>query len=239
MRPGRPKPRASIASARFSPRSSDPASSGESRRACPRAPCTSTPRPRSASTRPTRVALEHRDEPRRERDGERRTPGPRSGTEQAVVVEQQHVGAGREADGREAQRVQRREPQLLARHRELAEHRHDRPREERMRARLLEPRREHEDHSRRERHPDEENPPRCARRAQAHDEQHERDRRRPPTAIPRSSAASASAASNAAAGTALTAPAPPPGCSSAGSPTTRRRRRGAAPRRRCGRRASR
>ena len=52
MRPGRPKPRASIASARLRPRSSEPATSGESSAACPRSPSGATPRPRSASTSP-------------------------------------------------------------------------------------------------------------------------------------------------------------------------------------------
>ena len=48
----RPKPRASIASARLTARSSEPATSGERSLACPRAPETATPRPRTASDNP-------------------------------------------------------------------------------------------------------------------------------------------------------------------------------------------
>ena len=50
--PERPKPRASIASARLKPRSSDPATSGESSAAWPRRPSGAIPRPRNASTSP-------------------------------------------------------------------------------------------------------------------------------------------------------------------------------------------
>ena len=50
--PGRPKPRASIASARHEARSSDPATSGESSFAYARAPDSSMPRPRTVSRRP-------------------------------------------------------------------------------------------------------------------------------------------------------------------------------------------
>ena len=46
----------------------------------------------------TRVALEHRDEARRERDGERRAPRPAGRGEQPVVVEQQRVDREREPD---------------------------------------------------------------------------------------------------------------------------------------------
>ncbi len=52
VRPARPKPRASIASARFSPRSSEPARRGDSSFARARMPSISIPRPRNASTRP-------------------------------------------------------------------------------------------------------------------------------------------------------------------------------------------
>ena len=117
VRPGRPKPRASIASARFSPRSSDPASERrEQPRASP-APSTSTPRPRNASTSPTasrssvgtsRVASATASADRRSADG---------GAEQRVVVEQQRVDGGRETDRREAQRLHCRAGELLPRDR--------------------------------------------------------------------------------------------------------------------------
>ena len=103
----RAKPRASIASARLTPRSSDPASSGESSAACPRSPSGARPRPRSASTRPdasrssvgtSRVASAAASTDRR--------PGRRR--DQAVVVEQQRVHGEREPDGREAERSARR-----------------------------------------------------------------------------------------------------------------------------------
>ncbi len=59
VRPARPKPRASIASARFDARSSEPATSGESSRAWPRTPATATPArapPRRARRRRARAS---------------------------------------------------------------------------------------------------------------------------------------------------------------------------------------
>ena len=124
-----------------SPRSSEPARSGESRRTGP----SSTSRPRSA-TRRSRASRSSSGTSRvASADGERRAPRPAGRREQAVVVEEQRVHGEREPDRDEPQRPGRdRSRSSSRRHVELPEHRDRRPGPERMRADLLDERREQE-----------------------------------------------------------------------------------------------
>ena len=90
--------------------------------AYPRAPCSSTPRPRTDSAKPDRVALEARHEARGERDGERRPPGEARRRDEPVVVDEERVGAERKPDDCQPQPVDDRDPDLVGREVDRADH---------------------------------------------------------------------------------------------------------------------
>jgi hypothetical protein len=76
---------------------------------------------------PGRVALEGRNEARRERDGERRTSRERGAGHEPVVVEEERIGGECEPDSGEPKRGDGRKLDLLPRHVQLADDGDDRP----------------------------------------------------------------------------------------------------------------
>ena len=119
----RPKPRASIASA-SARRPLERA--GDERREQHRVPARAVQLDTAAAHRlgrPGRVALEPRHEARRERDGERRAAREAGRRDEPVVIDEQRVGAEREPDDGQPEAVDDRDPDLVGRDVERADHR--------------------------------------------------------------------------------------------------------------------
>ena len=170
--PARPKPRASIASARPVARSSEPATSGESSARVAARPLQPHASPPHRLGEPGGIALERRHEPRRQRHRERRPPRTSGRRDEPVVVEQERVGGEREPQRGEPQRVQRRLGELGRRHVERPEHRQRRPfPEHRPVRRRPQKRREHEHAEAAREHAEEVDAAASGRRAQADREQ--------------------------------------------------------------------